>query len=202
MLKRVVFTQGADIGLIIIGNVVMSWAYACLMVPNRIINGGMTSLALILSHDLPWPLVWLNNGLLVVLLSLVALFLGRMLFLKSLLSSVVFSLSFTLSYQYLPHFAGHPLVALLVASVLVAFGYYACLSSHSSTVGVDVIALILKKYWPQLNLSHLIRSLNLVILAWGLVVYGVWSIAWGILFAFCYTQLLNWMLVHWSKVRA
>ena len=74
MLKRVVFTQGADIGLIIIGNVVMSWAYACLLVPNRIINGGVTSLALILSHDLPWPLVWLNNGLLVVLLSLVALF--------------------------------------------------------------------------------------------------------------------------------
>lgn len=56
----------------------------------------------------------------------------------------------------------------LLACLLISFGYYCCLSEGSSTVGVDVIALVLYQKNPQRNLAKIIRHLNLSVLVLGL----------------------------------
>ena len=44
----------------------------------------------------------------------------------------------------------------LLACLLISFGYYCCLAEGSSTVGVDVIALVLYQKNPQRNLAKII----------------------------------------------
>jgi uncharacterized membrane-anchored protein YitT (DUF2179 family) len=194
--------QLREIGLIVVGNVVMACGYAKWMVPNHIINGGVTSLSQIVNHYYRISVAMANNLWLAALLLLTWLFLGREVFLKSLLSSVVYSISFTWFSWWPATLTVTPIVDLLIASVLVAFGYYACLSSHSSTVGVDVFALIIQKYRPQTNLATTIRLFNYAILVVGLLAFGIWAVVYGLVFAFVYSHLLNWMLQRWQGTGA
>ncbi|KRM55187.1 YitT family protein [Lacticaseibacillus sharpeae] len=190
--------QLREVGLIVVGNVVMALGYAKWMVPNHIINGGVTSLSQIVNHYYPISIAMANNLWLAGLLLLTLIFLGREVFVKSLLSSIVYSISFTLFSMWPTRLNVTPLLDLLIASVLVAFGYFACLSSHSSTVGVDVFALIIQKYRPQTNLAATIRLFNYAILLVGLIAFGLWAVVYGLIFAFIYSHLLNLMLRRWA----
>lgn len=186
--------------LIVIGCMVMGFAYAKWLVPDQIINGGVTSLSQIVHHW--WPKVSIpvaNNGWLALLLVLALVLLGRETFFKSLLASVVYSLSFTAAYRLPVTVTIQPVVDLVIASSFIAFGYYACLSSHASTVGVDVLALIVKKYRPQTNVSRTIRGFNLAVLALGFAAFGWQAVALGVVFAVLYTVELNWLLAHFSR---
>ncbi|WP_179393977.1 YitT family protein [Lacticaseibacillus absianus] len=198
MQEHAVKAQAREVGLIIVGNLAMGLGYAKWMVPNHIINGGVTSLSQIVNHYYPISVPMANNLWLAFLLLLTLLFLGREVFLKSVLSSVVYSASFTACFAWAQPLTITPLVDLLIASGFIAFGYYACLSSHASTVGVDVFALIIKKYRPAVNLSRVIRYFNYGILALGFVAFGFWSIAYGLVFAFIYSHELDWMLHHFK----
>lgn len=190
--------QLREVGLIVVGNVVMALGYAKWMVPNHIINGGVTSLSQIVNHYYPISIAMANNLWLAGLLLLTLIFLGREVFVKSLLSSIVYSISFTLFSMWPTRLNVTPLLDLLIASVLVAFGYFACLSSHSSTVGVDVFALIIQKYRPQTNLAATIRLFNYAILLVGLIAFGLWAVVYGLIFAFIYSHLMNLMLQKWA----
>lgn len=188
-----------DILMIIIGNLVMSFAYAKLMVPHKIINGGVTSLSMIITNFLPIRIDIINTFLLLSLLIFTMIFLGKELLLKSIVSSVTYSLffgyfvnlSFTIDLTAVP--------SMLIASLLIAFGYFCCLSSNASTVGVDVIALIIFKYNQKSTVAKLIRSLNFTILGFGFFVYGIQSVILGLLFSYIYSFELNIMLTHFPK---
>lgn len=186
--------QLRDVTLIIIGNAVMALGYAKWMVPHHIINGGVTSIAQIVSHYAPIDIPMVNNIALGVLLLLTLIFLGREVFAKSVLASVIYSVCFTAAFRWPVTLTTRPVLDMLIASVLIAFGYYACLSSHASTVGVDVIALIIQKYRPTVNLSRVIRTCNLIILAVGLFAFGFWPVLLGVAFAIIYSHELNWLL--------
>lgn len=199
MMKR----QRNALLLIVAGDAVMAFAYAKWLVPNQIINGGVTSLAQIMHQLVPGISIPAANNLwLVGLLILALAFLGREVFLKSLFSSIVCSLCFTLFYDWPVQVTIQPVVDLLLASGLIAFGYFACLTAKASTVGVDVLALIMQRFRPQTNLSHAIRGFNIVVLAAGLLVFGWQAVVLGIVFAVIYTAELNWMLQHWGKEAA
>jgi uncharacterized membrane-anchored protein YitT (DUF2179 family) len=79
----------------------------------------------------------------------------------------------------------------LLASLLIAAGYYFCLSAGSSAVGVDVIALIIHQKRPAISLAKAIRWLNYTILVLGFFTYGWQSIVIGLLFSFVYSWLLE-----------
>lgn len=73
---------------IIAGNSLMGFAYAKWMKPNGIINGGVTSMAMILEKVTNVPIVYLTSGITTLLLVFCWLFLGKANFFKSIISSV------------------------------------------------------------------------------------------------------------------
>lgn len=188
-----------DLLLISLGNFIMSFAYAKLMIPHKVLNGGVTSLSMIITKFVPIRIDLINSYVLISLLILTTIFLGKELLIKSIVSSVVYTiffsyfinLSFTIDWPSIP--------ALFVASLLISFGYFCCLTSNSSTVGVDILALIIIKYRPKIPIAKLIGILNFIILGIGLLVYGLWSVLLGLLFSFIYSYELNTMLTHYSK---
>ncbi|MGG5369371.1 YitT family protein [Enterococcus sp. AZ196] len=188
-----------DVGMISLGNFVMSFAYAKFMVPHKIINGGVTSLSMIVTKFILVRIDLINTLLLLGLLVLTTLFLGRELLIKSIVSSITYSIFFTffINLPLIIHLSAVP--SLLIASLLIAFGYFCCLSSNASTVGMDVIALIIFKYNQKISLAKLIRFLNFFILGFGLFIYGIQSVILGLIFTYIYSFELNLLFGYFKE---
>lgn len=179
---------------IAVGNLVMGLAYAKLMVPNKIINGGVTSLALLANKVTHLSITFWTNSITGVLLIACLIFLGKENFLKSIFSSVTYLASFNLFFAL--DFSLHTWIGvdLALACVAISFGYYCCISANASTVGMDVIAIILNKRNPKLKIAPMIRNINFIILAFGLIIFGWQSVLFGLIFSFVYAWLLKKML--------
>jgi uncharacterized membrane-anchored protein YitT (DUF2179 family) len=134
---------------------------------------------------------YLTNIITIGLLIVCWLFLGRGRFLKSIVSSVSYLFFFTLFHRWEFSIVLNLPIDFLLASLLIAAGYYFCLSAGSSAVGVDVIALIIHQKRPAISLAKAIRWLNYTILVLGFFTYGWQSIVIGLLFSFVYSWLLE-----------
>ena len=86
---------------IILGNALLALAYAKWMVPYTIINGGVTSLSLVVQKMIPIDLPLITNSLTVILLIICAVFLGRSYLMKSIVGSLSYMSFFSLFY-FLP----------------------------------------------------------------------------------------------------
>ncbi|MGM0125598.1 hypothetical protein IGI37_002997 [Enterococcus sp. AZ194] len=178
---------------IVFGNLLLGMAYAKLMVPHKIINGGVTSLALILSNFFALNVTNFANILTVCLLALGLVFLGKFFFFSSLLSSAAYLFWFNFFYATQFSIEINLVVDFILAVLFIAIGYYCCLSEDSSTAGLDVIAIILHKRYANLSVATFLRYLNIFVLIVGAVSYGVTSVIVGILFSLCFTKVLTWM---------
>ena len=159
--------------------------------PNAIINGGVTSLAMIIEQLTRIPIVYLTSGLTAFLLLLCLLFLGKSVFLKSVYSGVCYNLFFAAATLVPISLSTHLVVDFVLASFFIAYGYYFILRENSSTVGLDVLVLILAKKKPSLNIAKTIRYFNWAVLGLGFFVFGIYSIIIGVLFSFANTFILG-----------
>ncbi|MFK9094615.1 YitT family protein [Bacillus salipaludis] len=183
-----------DVMKIMVGNIFITIAYAFLVVPNEIINGGVTSLALLLNAVTGGGIAMLANIVTFLLLLLCLIFLGREYFLKSILSSFFYMFFFNFFYSFHIKIDLNSIASLILASLLIAIGYYLCISSHSTTVGVDVIALILNHRNKKIDIAIAIRCINYIVLLFGFWLYGWTSIMKGIVFTFIYSFVLKKLL--------
>lgn len=179
---------------IMFGNILLGLAYAKLMVPNHIINGGVTSLSLIFSRIFQLDITIFTNGLTLALLVIAYLFVGRSFLLSSMVSSVFYLLFFNVFY-HLP-FTLHTVLAVdfLLAVFLIAGGYYCCLSENSSTAGLDVFAVILHNRFPRYSVGTYLRYINVLVLGLGYTSYGFRSVCLGILFSVCFTKVMDMLM--------
>lgn len=88
--------------LIALGNLLLTAAYAFLTVPNHIINGGVTSTSLLLSHYLKIDIGYISTFMTIGLLILGIVLLGKNFFFRSLFSSICYMVlfNFFLFFEY------------------------------------------------------------------------------------------------------
>ncbi|MED3563818.1 YitT family protein, partial [Bacillus xiapuensis] len=186
-----------DIIKIMLGNIFITISYAYLIVPYKIINGGVTSSALILHVVTGMNIAVLANIVTILLLLLCFVFLGKEYLFKSILSSCCYMLFFNFFYAFKISVHLNIIAIIIIASVLLSIGYYLCITANASTVGYDVIALILHHKNKKIEIAVAIRCINLIILFIGLSVYGLTSIISGIVFTFVYSYILG-KLLSWN----
>ncbi|MBY0123823.1 YitT family protein [Bacillus sp. S/N-304-OC-R1] len=179
-----------------IGNILITIAYAILVVPNEIINGGVTSLALIVNALTGGGIAMLANIVTLLLLVLCLIFLGKEYFLNSIFSSLFYIVFFNFFYSFHMTIDLNIIASIILASILIAIGYYLCISSHSTTVGVDVIALILHHRNNKINIAIAIRCINFIVLSFGFSFFGWTSIMKGVVFTFVYSFVLKKLLAR------
>ncbi|MFC8562850.1 YitT family protein, partial [Peribacillus frigoritolerans] len=90
-------------------------------------------------------------------------------------------------------------LVIFISSIFIAIGYYLCITANASTVGFDVIALILHHKNEKIDIAATIRISNLIVLILGLLVYGYASIVKGIAFTLIFSYLLKKMLDRKQK---
>jgi len=176
------------------GNFILGLAYAKLMVPNEIINGGVTSLSLIFSNLTSLNITLFTNVITVTLLAVSLLFLGKFFFFSSVVSSVSYLLFFNLFYRLPFSLHTNVVVDFLLAVLLIAIGYYCCLSENSSTAGLDVFAVILNKKIPKISVAVFLRYINIAVLVLGLFSYGIKAVILGVLFSFSFTKVMDLLM--------
>ncbi|MBX9956540.1 YitT family protein [Peribacillus simplex] len=188
-----------DLLRIIAGNISMTFAYAYLIVPNEIINGGVTSSALLLNALLGYNIAMLANLVTGLLLIICLVFLGKEYFFKSIVSSLSYMFFFNFFYSLNIQYDMNIILVIFISSILIAIGYYLCITANASTVGFDVIALILHHKNEKIDIAATIRIINLIVLIFGLLVYGYASIVKGIAFTLIFSYLLKKMLDRKQK---
>nr|WP_246032353.1 YitT family protein [Vagococcus zengguangii] len=108
-----------------------------------------------------------------------------------MLSSICYNVFFTLFYVSSFNTQVNLGIDFIAASLFIARGYYLCLSANASTVGMDVIALIINKKQPKIAIATALRYINFIVLGLGLITYGIKAVIIGILFSFVNSYLLD-----------
>lgn len=176
---------------IILGNIFMTFAYAYIAVPFGIVNGGVTSFAMVLDKNLPGNISFWTNTLYLSLLIIYYIFMGYKCFINALFSCIAFILFFTLFTAFplmlpLPFFLAVPCMG-----ILIGIGYYFCISARSTALGFDTIAIILHDRNPKINLALTIYICNVIVLLSGLFTYGIVSVIAGIICSGLQSFVLN-----------
>lgn len=179
---------------IIVANFLFTGAYAFIAVPKGIINGGVTSFAMVLGKMTGIDIAILTNALLFVLLLSCLIFLGRRYFFSALFSGLCYMLLFT-TFYHLPLTLDLPLaICVPLAAVLVGIGYYLCIDAKSTSVGVDTIAIILHERNPKRKIATTMCLCNVTVLLLGFFTYGWISVLAGIAFAGIQSLTLHFLL--------
>ncbi len=192
-LKKTASGNMQSIFKIIIGNLLITFAYAFFTVPNHIINGGVTSFAMVVQNYLPFAISTITNVFVVILLFISYIFLGKAFLIKSLLSSVCYMFFFS-TFNVIHNYFSIPIVlpvSVIVASVLVGTGYFFCLNAGASAVGFDVIALVIHKKHSKADVALTMRYINYGVLLLGIIAYGIWAVVIGIVFTYLQTAVLG-----------
>lgn len=175
--------------------------YAFITVPKGLVNGGVTSFAMVLGKISGVDVALLVNGAMIFLLLVCLIFLGRDYFIGALFSGGSYMGLFTLFHR-LGWEAPLPIWgSVLVVGVLVGIGCYLCISAKSTTIGFDTVALILHKRNPAVNIAKAMGCCNVVVLSLGFFVYGLVSIAAGLSLTLVQTWVLNCLLKRFPLER-
>lgn len=180
---------------IFFGNLLITSAYAFLTVPNHIVNGGVTSFSMIFSEIANLNISLVVNSITIFLLILCSLFLGRSFFNGSIFSCICYLTLFTFfSNLGLSLIKINQFFLVILAGFIIGLGYFFCISAKSTAIGFDVIALILNKYNPKINISLAMGIINISVLMFGFFNYGLMSIILGIILTIIQSSTLNLFL--------
>lgn len=179
-----------DVIGVVIGNGISAFAYSWVLVRLNIISGGVTATSMILGKLTPLSVTVWTNTITTSCLLAALVFLGRRNFFNSIISSLAYMGWFTLAQS---HVVAIPLpvwLSLPLAGIAVGVGYHLCIAHNASTAGLDVFALVLHRFKPQVPVATTLRVINLTILAAGALTFGWRSFLMGLVFVMIYTQVL------------
>lgn len=187
-----------DLIKIVVGNILLAAGYGCITIPNKIVNGSVTSFSLIISNISSVGVSVFVNAFTLMLLAVSCWKLGKENFLKTLVSSLCYLALLNFVRATGIQLIIHPLAAVAIASIAVGLGYYFCVSANASTAGFDVIALIVNKKNPKIEIGTCLRYISILVLVAGYAVLGLKAVMYGIVFSILESQTLN-IMTRWEK---
>ncbi len=155
--------------------VVYAMGYACFLAPNHLAPGGISGLAVILSH-----FFGVDNGILILalnlpLLAVGALVFGRRFFLSTAYATVVSSLFISAAALLPPQFrpvTDDLLTAGLSGGVLTAVGMGLIFRAGGTTGGTDIIVRLIGRRLPHIKTGVLFLAVDSLIVTLSAMVFG------------------------------
>lgn len=185
-----------QIAMIIAGNLMYATAVLLFIVPNGLITGGTTGLALFFSRTAGIPVSLFVCAFNMAMFLIGAWILGKQFAVTTVLSTVIYPV--LLGILERTGFEGfvleERLVAVVYAGLLIGAGIGIVMRAGASTGGVDIPSLILNKKFG-INISFSIYLMDCVILGLQLIVSDFYGVLYGILLIIVYTTVLNKVLM-------
>ena len=181
---------------ILAGNTVYALAVTMFILPNGLITGGTTGLALFFYHQFGVPIQWFVTVFNVLMFLLGAAVLGRKFALTTIVST--FYYPFILSvFQKVPalgQMTEDNLLAVIFAGLFIGAGIGVVIRAGASTGGMDIPPLVLNKKMG-LSVSGTMNGMDTGILLLLMFFSDREKILYGILLVLIYTMVLNKVLL-------
>ena len=159
-------------GMIIVGSAIAGLALDMFLVPAQIAAGGISGLATIVHYFTGFSvgrLIFLMN---VPVFLLGWIFFGRRLVLDSLVGMLALSF-FTELFTLLPPVSQDAVLCCGFGGGLLGLGLGVVLREGTTTGGTEILAKILKKFFPAFSLGKFILFIKLVLLSIRIFLYEV-----------------------------
>ncbi len=176
------------------GNILITFAYACFCVPNNILNGGVTCMAIILANILHQDIAVCSTVLICALLLFCFFCLGSSRFQGSVFSGICYILLFAFFHTFALPIRLPVLITVTIAALLVGLGYGICICADATTLGFDTIALYLHKVFPSSSVSSNMCYINVLVMLAGSIMFGLSALLKGILFIGLQSFIMNIIL--------
>lgn len=215
--KQDIFKTVKNVGLIIVGTLIIALGTSLFMLPYDLVTGGLSGYAIVLSHLIPPEI--LSVEMIITILTWVLFFLGLIILgksfaMKTLVSTIVYPIGVALFANITsPDFLGGffnlrlsqysgvgVLLAAVFSGVLVGFGCALSFLGGGSTGGVDVIAFVICKIFKKLRSSVVIFAVDATAVIFGMFVIGDFVLSLlGIVSAFVAALMVDKVFIGGSK---
>ena len=184
-----------DLIFVLIGNLIIACEVAFIVLPNDLLDGGIAGLSVALQPLIPIDPVWMINGLTIGLFFLGLIFLGKAFALKTVVSAIAYPVFVTILSSVAAQFPESTFVlpdylAAIYAGVLAGFGLGLAFRANASTGGMDIPALILRKY-ARIPSGQAVMIIDVLTVSLGIFTYGIQKALVGIITAFIAGQVIN-----------
>lgn len=173
LIKRIIFVP--------IGALLVGVGLEIFLVPNKIIDGGITGISIMLSYGLDLPL-----GLFLIVLNIPFFILGYKQIGKTFsltsLAGIVLVAIFTSLFIPVPPFTTDPLLATVFGGVIVGVGVGIVIRNGGSTDGTEIFSIVVNRSTP-FSVGEIVMFLNVFILTAAGFVFG-WNQAMYSLMAY------------------
>lgn len=181
---------------ILAGNTLYALAVVMFILPNGLITGGTTGLALVFFHQFRVPIQVFVTVFNVVMFLLGAVVLGKTFALTTIISTFYypFILSALQQVTVLGKMTEDNLLAVICSGLLIGAGIGVVIRSGASTGGMDIPPLVLNKKLG-LPVSVTMNVMDMVILFLQILFSDKEMVLYGILLVLAYTSVLNKVLL-------
>ncbi len=190
------FGQLKSIFWILVGNTMYALAITIFILPNGLITGGTTGLALFFYHQFGVPIQGFVTIFNVAMFVLGAAVLGKKFALTTVISTFYypFILSVFQSLPALGKVTEDNLLAVIFSGLLIGAGIGVVIRAGASTGGMDIPPLVLNKKMG-LPVSMTMNGMDTAILLLQIVFTDKEMVLYGILLVLVYTSVLNRVLL-------
>jgi uncharacterized membrane-anchored protein YitT (DUF2179 family) len=156
--------------LIIIGAILVAVSLEIFLVPNQVIDGGITGISIMISHLTGWSL-----GIFLFLLNLPFVFIGYKQIGKTFAISTVFGVIIlslgTVWLHAVPPLTEDPFLAAVFGGILLGIGIGIVLRYGGSLDGTEILSILFSKKLP-FSVGQMVMFINLFILGAAGFVFG------------------------------
>ncbi|WP_304727028.1 YitT family protein [Dubosiella newyorkensis] len=179
---------------IVLGNLIMAVVVNMLIVPSHFISGGSTGVALIIQHFTSLPFSWIVSAINGIMFCVGFLFLGKKFAATTLLSTIIYPFFIDITaFLSSVELVRDPLIASIMAGVMMGAGLGMVIESGASTGGMDIPPIILERKLGW-NVALLMNIQDLLILFYQLTYSSLEQIICGITFVFITSLSMNQVL--------
>ncbi|MCE1253739.1 MAG: YitT family protein [Anaerolineae bacterium] len=185
-----------NVFLILLGNFIYAVAVTAFILPNGLITGGSTGLALLFYHQFGLPITLFVSLFNLLMFVLGALVLGKTFALTTLLSSLFYPLAliFCQSMPFFKDMTSDPLLAAIYAGLLIGFSIGIVIKAGASTGGMDIPPLVINKK-SGLPVALVMYAFDFSILLAQIFFANKEQVLYGILLVLIYTLVLDKVLL-------
>ncbi|PFO06881.1 hypothetical protein COJ85_06410 [Bacillus sp. AFS076308] len=148
--------------MITIGAILMATGLEIFLVPNHVIDGGITGISIMLAHITGWKL-----GLFLFLLNLPFVYMGYKQMGKTFAFSTIYGIIvlsiFTSFFHPIPPFTEDILLATLFGGMILGIGVGLVIRNGGALDGTEILALVINKKVP-FSVGQIIMFMNIFIL--------------------------------------
>ena len=163
-----------EFALITIGILLVAISVVYFFDPNNIAAGGITGLAIVINHYVPFisigPLVLMMDAVLFIIALIV---LGAKFGAKTIYSSVLLSTSMWVMQTFIPiNITNDLMLATIFGTLISAGGMAIVFNANASTGGTDIIAKILNKFF-HIEIGKSLLMVDFLVTLLGAITFGI-----------------------------